>query len=354
MSKKRLTVIINSLSVGGAENMVCELVKNIDRTAFDVRVLCYGAKRNTPIEEQTEKVCPVIYLDKDGHISPLKIVQVVGALWKTKPDVVHAHLGGTGFGAIWAILYKKPLVITVHASSHKAFSSKIERFVRCALKTGKTKIVAVFQENETALKEYFGLSPKNCSCVNNGIDLSRFSRKEHKDFTLINVARQDDNKNQAALLRCFHRFHQKYPNSSLLLLGDGPNHVQLKEQAKELGMADKVTFTGNVPNTQDYYAVSDVYVQSSHREAMPLSVLEAMAAGLPIVSTDVGGLRDVVQENGILVPDHDEEALYKAMERVYTQDKTGMENMCRKSLELVQNYSSQKMARAYEMIYGEF
>jgi len=86
---------------------------------------------------------------------------------------------------------------------------------------------------------------------------------------------------------------------------------------------------------------------------MPLSVLEAMAAGLPIVATNVGGLSDVVQDNGILVPAGDEDALYKAIEQIYMQSKEATEKMSQASLRIVQNYSSESMARAYEKIYEE-
>ena len=155
------------------------------------------------------------------------------------------------------------------------------------------------------------------------------------------------------MIRCFARLHAAHPETRLLLLGDGANHERLKALAAELGVSDAVTFTGNVSNTEDYYAVSDLYVQSSFREAMPLSVLEAMAAGLPIVATRVGGLCDVVRDNGFLVPPGDEDALYAAIQDVYEMDAAQRTAMSQASLELVQGYSSVSMARAYEKIYQE-
>lgn len=223
--------------------------------------------------------------------------------------------------------------------------------VRAALRMGKTKLVAVSQENAALVQAYYG--QEQSAWVNNGIDLSRFRKDAHRYFTLINVARQDDNKNQAALIRCFARLHAQYPETRLLLLGDGVNHEKLKALVAELGISDVVTFTGNVTNTEDYYAHSDLYVQCSLQEAMPLSVLEAMAAGLPIVSTHVGGLADVVKDNGILVPAGEEDALYEAILSVYRQTPEKRTAMEQASLRLVQAYSSAGMARAYEKIYDE-
>lgn len=353
MKKTRISIVLGGFAIGGAENMVFEQIKKMNTDRFCVNVLCCSPKKNNALEAAVEKLVPVTYLTETGRSTPGSLIRVLKALRKQKPDVVHTHLGGNGFGAIWSILFGKPLVITVHTTPQKAFTAKVEKLVRQALRKGKTRLVAVSEENAKAVKAYFGLDDKKCVFVNNGIDLDRFYRSAHENVTIIHVGRQDDNKNQAALIRCFARLREKEPNVKLLLLGDGPNHGALAQLAKELNVADAVTLTGNVSNTEDYYAVSDLYVQCSHREAMPLCVLEAMAAGLPIVSTDVGGLRDVVQDNGILVPDNNEEALYQAIETIYRQTPEEAAARQHASGRLVQGYSSQAMARAYEDIYKQ-
>jgi len=353
MRKKRLVILLDCFSIGGAENMVYELIKKLDANLFDVQVLCYMKPRDTQLEKNVKELCPLIHLNQSGMVTASTIFCVIRQLRKMKPDVVHAHLGGAGFGAIWTLIFRKQLVITVHAKPEKAFSSKIEKLIRMALKSGKTKLVAVSKENSLAVKKYFQLDDSKCTCVNNGIDLDRFYLKDHEQFTLINVARQDENKNQAMLIRCFARLHSAYPDTRLLLVGDGPLHLQLMGQVNSMNLTDSVVFTGNIANTEDYYAESDVYVQTSHREAMPMSVLEAMASGLPVVSTNVGGLSDVVQDNGILVPDNDEEALYQAIYRIYKQNAQNAEEMSKASKRIVQSYSSENMAREYEKIYSE-
>lgn len=353
MKKTRLTVVISDLGFGGAQHMVYEQLKHTDPTRLDAHVVALGPKKHTSLETKTEALFPVTYVGHCGRVTPITIYKMISAIQKTKPDIVHGHIGGVGFAAMWAKIFRKPLVITAHTKPEKAFTPKVEKQVRAALKAGKSKLVAVSEDNTNKLRKYFDLNEELCDCVNNGIDLDRFNRKEHDGFTLIHVGRQDENKNQAALIRCFARLHEKDPNTKLLLLGDGDQHQKLIALAEELKVANAVTFTGNVPNTEDYYAVSDLYVQCSHREAMPLSVLEAMATGLPIVSTDVGGLSDVVQDNGILVPDNDEEALYQAIEQIYKQSPEETQKMRAASDRIVQNYSSKAMAQAYENIYSE-
>lgn len=353
MEKKRLTVLISDLGFGGAQNMVYEQLKHMNCNQFAVSVLCCGPQKGTDLEKKAEALFPVKYLGLHGRVTPATIFKALRAIQETKPDIVHSHIGANGFAALWHRIFKKPLIITVHAKPGVAFSKKTEKQVISILNRKNVKLVAVSEENANAVREYFNLNENKCVYVNNGIDLERFIRKAHDSFTVIHVGRQDENKNQAALIRCFDRLHEKYPNTKLFLLGDGDQHQKLIDQVAKLELQDVVVFTGNVSNTEDYYAVSDLYVQCSHREAMPLSVLEAMATGLPIVSTDVGGLRDVVQDNGILVPDNDEEALYRAMEQILEQSEQETETMCRASHRIVQGYSSKAMAKAYEQIYNE-
>lgn len=351
MHKKRLTVIISDMGFGGAQNMVYEQLRHADRTRYAISLLLTGPKRDTPLEEKMEAMFPVTYLGHSGRVTPFTLLKILSAIQKTKPDIVHGHLSGAGFAAMWAQLTRKPFVVTIHSKPGQAFPAKIERQVKQAIELKSTHVVAVSGDNARMVKDYYGLDDTRCSCINNGIDLERFSRKDHEGFTLINVARQDENKNQAALLRCFARLHREHPEVKLLLLGDGPCHPALKELATELGIDAAVTFTGNVSNTEDYYAVSDLFVLCSHQEAMPLSVLEAMATPMPIVSTHVGGLADVVQDNGILVPDGDEDMLYEAILQVYSQSPQDYQKMCDASGRIVQAYSSQAMAQAYETIY---
>lgn len=353
MRKRRLTVALDNLGFGGAQNMVAAQLVQMDQEQYDISLVVLGQKKTTPFAEKLEALFPVRYVGHSGRVTPMTILKVLQMIQTTKPDVVHSHMGVVGFCAMWSKLFRKPLVITVHAKPEVAFSEKAKRQVCSVLKTDRVKLVAVSEDNARAVKDYYHLNDTQCAFVNNGIDLDRFNRKEHEGFTVIHVGRQDKNKNQAALIRCFAKLHKKHPDTKLLLLGDGNQHQKLIALTREVGLADAVTFTGNVANTEDYYAVSDLYVQCSHREAMPLSVLEAMATGLPIISTDVGGLRDVVQDNGILVPDNDEDALYKAIERIYEQSEEEIKTMCAASNRIVQKYSSKEMAREYEKIYSE-
>jgi len=212
-------------------------------------------------------------------------------------------------------------------------------------------LVAVSRENLSLVQKYYKVNDDKSVIVNNGIDIERFYKIPHDKFTFINVARQDDNKNQGAIIRALDKLIRAGKKANLLLVGDGPCHDKLKSQAVKLGISDSVLFTGNVSDPTKYYAQSDVYVQASFREALPLSVLEAMASGIPIVATNVGGLIDVVDGNGILVDVEDDDALFSAMNTIMELSQSEYEIMANRSKQMVKGYSSVRMAEQYEKVY---
>ena len=335
--------------MGGAEHMVYELIKNLDRNQYAIKILCYGGKKNTPLEKQMEAECEVLYGNVRGTISLLDFLKVFKIMNSVNPDIIHAHMGGVTFAVPWIWLKKKPLVITVHTKPERAFSKKNDWMIRHSLK--KVRLIAVSQENKQLLQKHYSVDDSICKSINNGVDTNRFTREKHDVFTYINVARQDENKNQKVILDSFATVHTEFPNTKIFLIGDGPLHHKLCQDVRQMKLEDAVCIPGLTETPERYYALSDVFVLASHREAMPLSVLEAMAAGLPVISTDVGGLRDVVKDNGIIVEDNNPDALYQAMRQLIKSSDLERNRMGSVSKQIVINYSSPKMAEQYSSIY---
>lgn len=349
----KVLTLLNGLGMGGAEHMAYELVKNLDSKNVESPVFCYGSRVGTPLETEMSEVTELAFGNLRGHITPIDMVKMLKKISGYDPDLIHAHMGGVTFGIPWCLLHKKPIVITVHTRPNVAFSGRNQKLIRKALQRGICYIVAVSEENFKYVKDYYNITEMQCGFVNNGIDISRFYRRKHDKFTYINVARQDDNKNQSSIIRCFAKIYESDLNTRLYLVGDGPLRSELKNLVKELHLEEAVILPGLTDKPEDYYAISDVYIQSSHREAMPLSVLEAMAAGLPVISTDVGGLRDVVKTNGRLVRDKDEAALEDAMRWIKEMDSDCRQLLSAESKAIAKEYSSEKMAEKYQAIYNQ-
>lgn len=354
MKKVKVLFVIGQMNEGGGQHMVYELIKYLDQNIYEVIILCYEGKSDSELEKKAESICCIQYMHEKGKITAKAMYKVIRQINQFHPDIVHAHLGGMVFAVPWTCLGKqRRLLITAHTKPQMAFNKKIEPLLKWLIKKNNRNVIvaAVSKENYILLKNYLNANEQKCTYVNNGVDLNRYYAKEHDIFTFINVARQDNNKNQVSILNAFSQIHKKYMSARLLLVGDGPCHSDLENRVKELQLEEVVSLPGMVGDAENYYAISDIYVQASHREAMPLSVIEAMASGLPVISTDVGGMKDVVKGNGILIQDNDDEALLNAMDRLYLLNEKERKAMSSCSIEMVQSYSAEKMAHEYEVLY---
>ena len=347
----RVAIVLEDFSIGGAQRVVNELVQNLNQEKIKLLVLCLKKRDATGLAEDVEKIADVRYLNIKGKNLIKNYARVADQLRKFSPDVVHAHLVGQLYSVPWGLLHNVPVIITAHTKPEKAFVKKIEWLINYGVKNRRVWIVAVSEENHSLVKKYFSESDQQCLCINNGINTKEFYREKHDLFTYINVARQDENKNQVAIIRAFQRVYKQNKGVHLILAGDGPCHEMLIDEVKKLQLNNAIDLPGAVGNVNDYYAVSDVYVQSSHREAMPMSVLEALATGLPIISTNVGGLNDVVKYNGFLIPDDNDKALYDAMGKIATLPEIELKKMSSVSKTISERYSSEKMAQEYTKLY---
>jgi glycosyltransferase involved in cell wall biosynthesis len=358
--------------MGGAAHMVYELVKNINPSCFTVKIVCIDGKIGSYLENkmlnENFDICFLKNprLKKQTFINKIinrlfsvffdiiSIIYLSRELSKIKPDVIHSHQDGI-FAGYWTIWRNIPLITTVHSRPDGTFNRIMEKLIlRLSIFIHRNIFVAISKYNLESIKSYWHLDNKYAYYVNNGINLSNFYFTPHKTITFINVSRQDKNKNQSLILRAFLRLYQENQSIpiKLYLVGDGDTHNSLVNEAENLGINTFIIFTGYVASPVQYLADSDVYISSSNREGLPLSVLEAMAASLPIIATDAGGVRDLAGDNGFLIPCNDENALYKAMKELRDNKELRLAKG-KKSLEMVQDYSSTNMAKGYCALYHE-
>jgi glycosyltransferase involved in cell wall biosynthesis len=353
MVKKKLAIVIGSLGVGGAENMVYQLVKNIDVKIFEVKIFSIHGRTGSLLEQKIElSGLKVEYIEGVRRVNPKGIMIVWKKLSQFSPDIIHTHIDGTIFSVPWAFFHKGSMITTLHTIPQRAFNRKVELVMRFMTKINKAILVAVSPENKEQVMKYYGISDKKVRMVRNGIDINSYYKRNHKDFTFINVGRHDGVKNQKMIIEAFAKYIKYHGNARLILVGDGQERSKLEGLANQLSVAECIDFPGMVPNVEDYLASADVYIQSSHREGLPLAVLEAMATKLPIISTNVGGMKDIVKNNGILIPDNDVEQLVYAMSDL-ASDNILRNSMSEISFDIVKDFSSIKMAKDYCKIYTE-
>lgn len=337
--------------MGGAQHVVYELIKNVNQQKYQITIICTEARRYSILENKIiSEDYNVIFLSANKYI---KIFELYFVLRKINPDIVHVHQRGI-LAAFWALLNSTYLITTIHTKPQATFLWLPERlFFYISIILRRNVVVAISEYNRSLVKNYWHLSERYTCYINNGIEIAGFYKKRHDVFSFINVGRQDKNKNQMLILRAFRKLQCEFNDIKLYLIGDGKEHDALKKFTVTAGLENKVELTGFLESPHEYLANSDVYISSSNREGLSLSVLEGMASRLAVIATDAGGVRDLARENGILIPVNDEEALLDAMRKLY-KDRQLCAQMGEKSFEMVQDYSSANMAKMYCQLYGKF
>jgi glycosyltransferase involved in cell wall biosynthesis len=250
-----------------------------------------------------------------------------------KFDIVHTHTSKGGLlGRIAARLAGVPIVIhTVHGFSFNELTPRLATsfFVfleRIASRFCDVMISVTDQHRAMAIEKKMA-RPDKIITIHNGIDLGQFEglpdaasiRRElglERDATLIGtVGRLSSQKGQMYLLEAMPHVVREYPQARLVLVGDGPEEAEFKDLAVTLGVADHCRFMGFRRDVPKFLACLDIFVQPSPREGLSITLLEAMAAGRPVIATNITGNREVVEDgvNGVLCQPMDSMALANAL-----------------------------------------
>lgn len=311
MSKKKIAVLLPSFSIGGTENMVAHLAKYIDKDKFDMLVVSLAAPMDTHVQSLLEDSGVQIAYAMKGKVKIWKVFfNVNSELQAFRPDLIHSNMYVFAFCVPYLLTHHIKLLHTIHNKPVNEFKDKYKKLIAWLYQINKASSRGNFsycrKGNE---RTFYSKELKRIERVYNPVEISKFytERKysEKKNITFINVARFMKQKNQTLLLEAFAEAKNQAPDINLVFVGDGELRSELEKKIEILGIRENVFLAGNVHNVNEYLAKADIFVLSSDYEGLPLSILEAMAAGLPIISTNVGGVADIVTDNGILIPPKD-------------------------------------------------
>ena len=250
------------------------------------------------------------YWNRFGRASSL--VSPILPVLRGDYDLVHGHTFLPALPTkVSSILGRMPSVFTVHGTAltsgvgHDTTGlSRLKRTVEEQFLLGfdYDHVISVNEEHVRLLKR----TQSNVSCIPNGVDLDRFDVDEPTiDGRIVFLGRLAPKKRVSDLIRAFDRLAADYPDAELVIVGEGPLGEELRELVIDLGIADRVTFTGRVEEAEipSYYASAQLFVLPSVWEGHPLTLLEAWAAGLPVIASDVEGITEFVDhgETGYLV-----------------------------------------------------
>lgn len=355
--KTRVAIVLPYFSNGGMQVMVSRLASHLDLDEVEAEVICiYGEPLGNWMEKDVlDHGIPIKYIGKSRGFSGGAILRLGKELSRFNPNIVHTHLSAGVYCAPWVLTHRAKMLHTVHNIPEKELIKPKRLLMKALYKTRRAIAVAISPEIRSLVMAYY--RPRTeAELIFNPVDVACFAevpKKDHENMVVVTAGRLSEQKNQALLIDAFVSHHSSYPEDELVILGDGPLRNELDQRIRKMGAESYIHLKGNVDNIPDYFGRADVFALSSNYEGLPLVVLEAMASSLPIVSTDVGGVRDLISGNGILVEPGKAEQLCDALDRL-KKDLRMRKTMGDKSFELVRQYDSAIIAGEYTALYKKY
>lgn len=327
LQEKKLLFIITSLAYGGAETQLVHLAIQLKARGWEVQVVSLTPPKAyvEVLETAGISVSSLEILRK--FPDPRPILRLARLIQICRPQIVHGFMVHANLLARLVRPIAPPIPVLICSARN---TNEGGRFRELLYRL--TDILSDFstQVSQAGLERYVsvGAVPKHKICyIPNGVDTERFrpdtkSRKQFRealkvgsDFTWLAVGRFDIQKDYPNMLRAFARVAQERSDTMLIIVGDGPLRPEMEMLARDLGLKDRVRFLGIRRDIRELMNAADAYVMSSAWEGMANVLLEASAARLPIVATDVGGNREVVHdgETGFLVPLKEPNTLSESM-----------------------------------------
>jgi glycosyltransferase involved in cell wall biosynthesis len=354
--------VLSSFGVGGQERVALDLAIGQRARGHDVAVISLAPPPDgTMADEFREHGIAVERVAKRPGLDSTLVPRLALALRRHRADVVHTHNPlPLIYGAPAAKLVRAAAIHTKHGMNP---GSQGQRLLRRAAGRLVDAFVAVSEITAMQAREQHDAPLAKLHTIPNGIRLDRYrpdadarfaARRElgvDDAWVIGTVGRLDDNKNQAMLVRAAAPLLGA--DLRLVIVGDGPSRAAVEAEVARLRDPSRVVLTGRRMDVPKLIHAFDVFVLSSATEGLPLVVPEAMAAGLPIVTTAVGGLPSVVDEGytGVLVP-VDERALAQALERL-ALDRAAARTMGKNARDVaLSRYSADRMVDAYLALYA--
>jgi sugar transferase (PEP-CTERM/EpsH1 system associated) len=361
--RTRVMHITQDLGVGGLERVIVLLCRTLDRERFEPSVLCLREAGGFA-PELVEQGIPVHVLpwsrEKLDYFAFRKVGEV---LREHRIDVIHTHNTGPFFhGALGATL--AGVKTHIHTDHARPFPDSLRWMVAEHLLSHLAyRVVGVSDDTTHNLRHYEKIPESKLATIPNGIDLQPVRtdaarlRQElgisPETIVIGTAGRLTHQKGMEFLIRAAGLLEPRFPDLAVLIVGEGSEQNALQEMVRSAGLQDRVRLLGLRMDIPDLLALFDIYALPSRWEGLPMAILEAMAASLPIVGSAVGGVPTAVREgvNGLLVAPEDPEALAGALEKLL-KDPTLRKRMGeagRKRYEA--SFTARQMTRRYERLY---
>jgi glycosyltransferase involved in cell wall biosynthesis len=355
----RILHLITRLPVGGAERLLVDIARYLPREQFESLVCCIQDRGELAAEVEAAGI-PFVCLNRmrSKRFDWRAVGDLAELMRRERIDLVHAHLYHANlYGRLAALRAGVPAIATVHNTYTRTKLHR--RLLNRLLARASARVVAVSDDIRRDVLRYDGIPQDKIATIQNGIDVSRVASAMTREaararlgipepsLALGCVARLEEQKGHCYLLDALALLCKEAPAVAmqirLVVAGDGRLRSELEAQAQSLGVAGMVSFLGTRRDIADILRALDVYVMPSLWEGLSLALLEAMAAGLPIIASDVGGVSQVLgaAPYGFKVPPGNAAALANAVRQVYEQP--------REHLSVLGKQASQRVREAFSL-----
>lgn len=354
----RVLLLTDEMEVGGTQRQIAFLARALDPARFAPAV-AYFRNRSFLVDELEAGGVPVAEIPKRGRIDPAFVRRLVAHLRRGRYDVMHCFsFTGELWGAVARRLVAAPARPALVSSVRNKYDwySGLQWRAKGWVSRQSCRIVANSRAGAEFARARMSLPQDAIDVVYNGVALGPPAAPvSGAPVTALFVGRLVEQKNVPVLLRAMRRLQDAGTPLRLRLAGDGPLRGECVAQAAALGITGRVEFLGERADARELMAAADVVVLPSRREGLSNVILEAMAAGRPVVASDVGGSAELVEHGrtGLLFPSDDDAALAAALSALAAdaarREVLGTEGRRRAE----ERFSVEAMGRSMEAIYTE-
>lgn len=329
--KLRVCILLPRLKIGGAEVQVLHLVKNLDKSSFAVFLCCMQPGDGVMENEAQSHVEFMFQLQFRWRNFPITFTRLISFLRRYRIDILHCHLGlADTIGRLAGWLAGVPVIMTTEHGKHLWKSWQHLLFERMLVRVTDMRI-CVSRDIMDLRMGREGTPREKLVLIPNAVELSDVSRPGRgraavmtefgwhvEDPLVISIGRLVTAKNYTLLVDSIRIVQREVPDVRCLVVGEGPCRESIEERIATHSLGGNFSLAGYRRDISDLLGAADVFVLSSIREGLPVSLLEAMAAGKGIAATNVGGIPDAISDgvSGLLVPPENPEALARAIQRL--------------------------------------
>ncbi len=354
-----------TLPVGGAEQLLLSIVNNLDNSRYNSIICCIRDKGEIGkvIEQNGFKVIELNSLVKPGWDGEIvnKLVQIIS---EYRIDIIHSHLYHANLYSRFAARQKKiTAIISIHNTYNKP---KIHhRIINWFLLRYTSAIIVGSEDIKQDVIKYDRAPSNIIYKLNNAVNISSIKSTHDKDssrkmlnissddFLIGTIGRLEEQKGHSFLIDAIYKLQKKDFYPKLIIIGDGSLRDKLEQQVEDLSIQSQVKFLGTRKDIGDIFPAIDIFVMPSLWEGLSIAMLSAMAAGIPVIATRVGGVDDVLQNSkyGVIIKPNDSDEIAEAILSL-SSDGGAMNQYTKLGSELVRSkYSDVSMVRNLSDIY---